>query len=66
MIFVIVCPESCKTCKTGGAGDGGKSVNSEGICEYFCSTGGYCGDGKYYKSGDDCNSCKQGKSFLVI
>ena len=66
MIFFIVCPESCKTCKTGGAGDGGKSVNSEGICEYFCSTGGYCGDGKYYKSGEDCSSCKHGKSLLVI
>merc|ERR1719145_97788 len=34
------CPDSCKTCKAGGAGDGGKPLNSEGRCDYFCSSGG--------------------------
>ena len=63
IIFVIVCPESCKTCKTGGAGDGSKPVNSEGLCQYFCSTGGYCGDGYDYKSGKDCRLCEPGKSL---
>ena len=64
IMIIIACPANCKTCKTGGATDGGKPVNSEGICEYFCSPGGYCGYGPYYKSGVDCNSCSQG-NFLI-
>ena len=63
---MIACPESCK-CKSGGAEDGGKPVNSEGRCDYFCSPGGYCGDAQHYKTnGIDCTLCKQGKSLLVI
>ena len=63
MIFIIDCPANCKTCKTGGAADGGKPISPEGICEYFCSPGGYCGDGPNYKTGVDCSECKAGNVF---
>ena len=67
IVFVIACPDSCKTCKAGGAEDGGKSLNSEGRCDYFCSTGGYCGDAQHYQTnGIDCTLCEEGKSLLVI
>ena len=36
------CPESCK-CQKGDSTDGGKEVDAEGYCNYFCSKGGYCG-----------------------
>ena len=61
MIMIIVCPAKCKTCKTGGSADYGLPVSSEGICEYYCSHGGYCGNGPNYKSGVDCRSCFQPK-----
>ena len=54
MILIIACPATCKTCKSGGAADGGLPVSSEGICGYFCSRGGYCGNGPNYRRGEDC------------
>lgn len=61
--FLIDCPLSCKNCTTGGASDGGRAVNAEGICEHFCSVYGHCGSGENYKNGHDCSNCKQGISF---
>ena len=55
------CPQECQNCKTGGSSDGGMPINSKGICEYFCSEGGYCGNGEDYKSGVDCTGCRKGK-----
>ena len=51
------CTKSCK-CASGASGDGGKDVNTQKYCEYFCSNNGFCGDGEIYKSGTDCTSCK--------
>jgi len=53
----IACPASCKTCKAGGSHDGGSPINSNGVCEHFCSNYGYCGNGNAYKTGDDCSGC---------
>merc|ERR1719167_156274 len=53
------CPHECQNCKTGGSSDEGKPINSNGICEHFCSEGGYCGNGKAYKSGVDCAGCRE-------
>merc|ERR1711865_1122996 len=36
------CPERCKTCKKGGAEDGGVSLMN-GACHAYCSSGGHCG-----------------------
>ena len=65
VLYKIGCPKSCKNCKNGGSG-GGKPVNSDGVCEYFCSPKGYCGTGNAYKRGDDCSSCKSGKCFHLF
>ena len=66
VLYKIVCPEICKTCKVViGVSDEGKYVTTEGICEYFCSIWGYCGNGTGYESGDDCSSCKLGKQYIV-
>ena len=54
------CPQKCN-CKSGVSGDGGKPVNSGGVCEHFCSKYGFCGTGENYESGIDCRECKIGK-----
>jgi len=60
-VYVVIeayCFPKCKVCKPGGSSDGGKPLNADGACEYFCSKNGYCGTGKYYKTGINCNECK--------
>jgi len=61
----VSCPVRCKTCKPGGENElgfgaaiGGLPIASNGVCEHFCSTAGYCGNGNRYKSGDDCRGCR--------
>ena len=61
--FKVACPERCKTCKTGGSSDGGLPINSNGVCEHFCSKLGYCGIGNGYKTGDDCSGCNYSGNF---
>ena len=61
--FKDTCPASCMTCKSGGSSDGGLPISSNGICEHYCSQGGYCGNGEAYKSGDDCTGCRASGSF---
>ena len=56
--FKDTCPASCKACKSGDSSDGGLPIDSNGVCEYFCSTSGYCGNGEAYKTGDDCSGCR--------
>ena len=56
-------PAACK-CQNDNSTDGGKSVNGNGICQYFCSepVSGIrsCGNGEMHMTGDfiDCRSCK--------
>ena len=63
-MFYIDCPGTCKTCRSGDHHEGGKAVDSNGVCGYFCSSKNYCGDGIAYKSGIDCTKCNQGKYLL--
>ena len=56
--FQDACPARCKSCKGGGSNDGGMPVNSDGVCEYFCSKYGYCGNTTKYKTGVDCSECR--------
>ena len=58
-----ICSQECQNCKTGGSSDGGMPINSNGICEHFCSEAGFCGKGEAYKYGVDCTGCRKGKSF---
>ena len=55
------CPQRCQTCKRGNSSDGGMPVNSNGICEHFCTKQGYCGNTGAYISGVDCTKCRKGK-----
>ena len=56
--FQDACPARCKNCKDGGSNDGGMPVNSDGVCEYFCSKYGYCGNTEKYKTGVNCSECR--------
>merc|ERR1712198_359745 len=61
-----VCPKDCETCQPGGEDDGGKALNSNNTCEYFCSKGGYCGDEDgYKKDGVNCSVCKEESSSTI-
>ena len=62
----VKCPTRCTTCKTGGSSDGGLPINFKGICEHFCSIGGYCGSGEAYKTGDYCGGCRASGNFSVL
>ena len=62
----IECPQRCKSCRTGRSSDGGMAVNSDGVCEYFCSIHAYCGNGTFYNTGDDCSGCKSGDFSLLL
>ena len=65
--YFIDCLDSCK-CRSNGAysRSGGKNVNAQGYCEYWCSFGGTCGDGIGYKKGQDCRGCKnRGKTSIL-
>ena len=56
------CPDECKMCMSGGSWDGGVSV-VDGVCQDFCSAGGYCGDADVYKAGGtDCTTCAASSS----
>ena len=60
------CPGTCYYCRSGSAGDGGKDISDEGVCEYYCSKSRYCGNGywyKYYPESADCTKCKSSESF---
>merc|ERR1711994_461870 len=57
------CPARCKTCKAGASWDGGLRLNSDNVCEHFCSRWGYCGDGPEFRFNGaytDCTGCVQG------
>ena len=76
--IAYACTPECKTeCYPGADGNGGKELNSDGFCEYFCSapvgtesTTRYCGVGRDYE-GDvsiDCRGCglgRRGESRLL-
>ena len=36
------CLSRCGTCRSGGGG-AGRKVSAAGVCEFYCSSGGYCG-----------------------
>ena len=50
------CPAACASCQSGG-GLRGEAVNADGVCEYYCSSGFYCGTGAAYEAGVDCTGC---------
>ena len=60
---ILGCPAACK-CQSDNSTDGGKSVNGNGICQYFCSESvsgiRSCGNSEMHRTGDfvDCRSCK--------
>ena len=39
----------CRTCRAGGAADGGIELDDAGVCLGWCSKGGSCGTGPFYK-----------------
>jgi len=53
------CHSRCSTCKSGDASDGGIAVVN-GVCNHWCSSGGYCGTSNAYKSAT-CTGCKPPK-----
>ena len=69
IISEIECPARCSTCRganQGNSWDGGLRLNSDNVCEHFCSRWGYCGDGPEFSVGTDCTGCVQGDFSLSI
>ena len=62
-VSILGCPAVCK-CQNDNSTDGGKPLNGNGICQYFCSEAvsgiRSCGNGEMHRKGDfvDCRSCK--------
>jgi hypothetical protein len=52
-----VCPDLCKTCRAGGARDGGVDLIN-GVCTQYCSLPGHCGISDVYKN-TDCQMCSE-------